>query len=33
MIEDTIKAISEAKEIGIEVNSKINFVIVSQVNS
>jgi hypothetical protein len=33
VIEDIIKAISEAKEIGIEVNFKINCMFVSQVNS
>ena len=33
MIEDIIKAISEAKEVGIELNSKINCVFVFQVNS
>jgi len=33
VIEDKIKAINKAKEIGIEVNYKINRVFVSQVNS
>ena len=32
-IEDIMKAISEAKEIGTEVNCKINCVFVSHVNS